>query len=116
MNGSKPYGTSGDPQTSRGRILTLPPGAPVSDPAGIQKRPETRRIGDRRSAVPSRVGGSVKMRPLPGKCQLCSTTLTERRLQKSVKFAGQKPSRNTGARASARFNVGKRQCANLRVV
>src|SRR2546429_5354232 len=49
--------------TVGGRILTLPPGAPVSDPAGIQKRPETRRIGDRRSAVPSRVGGSVKMRP-----------------------------------------------------
>src|SRR5438552_3308205 len=27
-------------------------GAPVSDPAGIEKHPETRRIGDRRSAVP----------------------------------------------------------------
>jgi len=28
-------------------------GAPVSDPAGIEKHPETRRIGDRRSAVAS---------------------------------------------------------------
>src|SRR5207237_10913114 len=43
---------------AEGRVLTLPPGAPVSDPAGIQKHPETRRIGDRRSEVLDR--GSVK--------------------------------------------------------
>ena len=40
-------------------------GAPVSDPASIEFRPETRRIGDRRSVMPARAGGSVKMRPAP---------------------------------------------------
>ena len=35
------------------RILTLAPGAPVSDPAGIEAFSKTRRIGDRRSASPA---------------------------------------------------------------
>src|SRR6058998_347914 len=35
-----------------GELLDAAPGAPVSDPAGLQMKPETRRIGDRRSAVP----------------------------------------------------------------
>ena len=30
----------------------IAPGAPVSDPAGLEKESETRRIGDRRSARP----------------------------------------------------------------
>ena len=39
------------------------PGAPVSDPAGMERLSATRRIGDRRSAV-ERIGGSVEMRPV----------------------------------------------------
>jgi hypothetical protein len=39
-----------------GTQLDTAPGAPVSDPAGIEKHPETRRIGDRRSATPVKSG------------------------------------------------------------
>jgi hypothetical protein len=36
--------------------LDTAPGAPVSDPASIQNPPETRRIGDRRSAIAAKSG------------------------------------------------------------
>ena len=41
-------------------------GAPVSDPAGIEKHPETRRIGDRRSAVPVESRAVSRCARLPG--------------------------------------------------
>jgi hypothetical protein len=44
-------------------------GTPVSDPAGRENRPETRRIGDQRSAIPAAAG----------QCQDAPTT-TELRL------------------------------------
>src|SRR6184192_3834430 len=59
----------GERESTSGRVVVLrcahhhraphldtAPGAPVSDPAGIQKHTETRRIGDRRSAVPVESG------------------------------------------------------------
>jgi len=39
------------------------PGAPASGPAGVAIPAETRRIGNRRSAVAIKVDGSGRMRP-----------------------------------------------------
>jgi len=39
--------------TAQVRAHDTATGAPVSDPAGIEKQLETRRIGDRRSAIAS---------------------------------------------------------------
>ena len=47
--------------------LDTAPGAPVSDPAGIEKRPQTRRIGDRRSAMPAESGAVSGCAPFGGK-------------------------------------------------
>jgi len=49
----------------RAAHLDTAPGAPVSDPAGIQKHPETRRIGDQRSAVPFESGAVSRCGTLP---------------------------------------------------
>ena len=48
---------------STGRILTLPPGAPVSDPASVEKLPRTRRIGVRRSTTPVDSGAVSRCAP-----------------------------------------------------
>ena len=56
------------PTSIRRAHLDTATGAPVSDPAGIEKHPETRRIGDRRSAVPveSRAVSRCALLPRPG--------------------------------------------------
>jgi hypothetical protein len=41
---------------SPGIFFVTAPGAPVSDPARVENRPETRRIGDRRSAMTAESG------------------------------------------------------------
>jgi hypothetical protein len=53
-----------------GRILTLPLGAPVSDPASIENPPETRRIGDRCSAIAAKTGAVSRCARTRPRCQL----------------------------------------------
>ena len=48
-----------------GRILTLPPGTPVSDPASLKNHLKTRRIGNRRSTSAAGSGAVSGMRPVP---------------------------------------------------
>ena len=57
---------------NRAHLLTTAPGAPVSDPASIENSPETRRIGNRRSAFVATSGGRVKM----NHCETTQVVLT----------------------------------------
>src|SRR5206468_12106560 len=72
-------------------------GAPVSDPAGIQKHPETRRIGDRRSALPVESGGSVKKPTLALTPALCPREREKRRtIRNHSQTGGSLPSAGKG--------------------
>ena len=58
--GAAPPPRVADRMAVRVRTCDTSPGAPVSDPAGFEIRPETRRVGDRRSAMPLKSGDGQK--------------------------------------------------------